>query len=890
MNSPGRLIPEVEYYQGSRYKLENRLLSPDDVKELGNALATNSVRALSLQGVQLDDQSFRRICSSIGVCQSLCSLNLSDNVVRNHARVEALCECLNINRCLTALFMQGTPLEPQNIALLCRAIKLHPTIRTLDLTNCSLNDISLRYLTSLLPSEKGRDALEDLSIGSNPNVTPVGWQHFSMAVADNSCLRSLQLYFNNLGDHAACLLMVAISASKSIVSLDLENTNIGNQTAETLLQLITDFPNHLRDVNLTGNAISKDILIKIKNRMSIHHAVQGGQQNFSSFENQNFAIGQNNNSFPNEGPSAPYYIPSHGVTNRPQTVPEVDEEESEDFETPRENPDTARARSLLRNQLQQKQREQPLMPTDNDSIESQRSEFESNIPEKPLSPPVTARRIGTAIPGSRRTITDQQSGAFLTTSPIPTDLGSGRKSAKSQGATPEPTKDDDDPFQDIPRTIIRGSDSPFSDVIVSEGAAMLDLMQNSNSTLQPEIQNTTSAHQINDPNFQHIDSRSNLGSAKIVEVTSDDAAKVEGLESTYSDEFPNKAKTAQSQKSGDPKPGSSQEKKISSRETSNVSTRTYTKSPSLSPDKFLSPRKDFPISPVQSPGATSQKPKSQASQRSQRKSPGLKVETIPRKDILLPPDSSRLQVSKSLSFEKSLKDKNSKNGLKKSSTETSIRRVAGVNKTSAEKPVQTASKELQEGQKVEESLQRDETELSNAYPKISFGVQGPSSETSSKEPSMEKPNESENQFIPGGTNFGVNSSKLRDPRLDNLRIEGRKNSSSTIASSYGGIQQPEFLSSRDNLADFAIHEANLSDKDLGDVLRNSQVQVSNRMVDHGLNGDFVKTQRDLSEESIPKSLKSLLSRNNSNDVVSEINTKEHFTENPDNYLYANRRL
>ena len=867
MNSPGRLIPEVEYYHGSRYKLENRLLSPDDVRELGNALATNSVRALSLQGVQLDDQSFRRISSSIGVCRSLCNLNLSDNVVTSAPRVEALCECLNINRGLTALFLQGNPLESQHVALISKAVKLHPTIRTLDLTNCSLNDTSLRCLTSLLPSEKGRDALEDLSIGSNPEVTSIGWQHFSMAVADNSCLRSLQLYFNNIGDHAACLLMVAISASKSIVNLDLENTNIGDRTAETLLQLITDFPNHLRDVNLAGNNISRDLLMKIKNRMSIHHAFQGGSQ--PAFNNNS---GASTNS---EGPSAPYYIPSHGVTNRPQTVPELDEEDSDEFETPRENADTARARDLLRNQLQQR-REDSMEPTlqelDNNRSNSVLSS-DSNVPEKPLSPPLTSRRIGTSIPGSRRS-----NPPVGPKSPQLQMADSGRKkSPKSLGATPDPEQED--VFAGIPDSLFRNNESPFSDVIISDGVAMLEKAQTMPKS--PDIPGPNPVkNPENVPGTSSVTegSRSNLGSAKITEITRDESP-LEKSESKDSENFPSKVSVGEGkEEDGDPLL------------RSNSTTRTYTKSPAAAVDQEQSKiSSSKPQSPTNS--TSSKKPSSQGSQK---KSPSLRAETIPRKDPLMPPDSSRLHVSKSLSFEKSLKNKNAKTGLQKSSTEVSIKRTAIPKTTeSFQKESVTAQKEKS---LTNDSLKSEASELSNAYPTMNFGVKTSDSNASSKEPSQENIEFNGNDSVvmaTGSTNFGVNS-KIKDPRLNQLKMGSRNNSaSSTIASSYagipGGAENRGAAGGSGNFGVLPIQEVDLSDKNLGDVLRNSQVPVSNRMVDHGLNGELVKTQRDLSEESIPKSLKSLLSRNNTDErSASDINTTEEFDENPGNYLYASR--
>ena len=86
-----------------------------------------------------------------------------------------------------------------------------------------------------------------------------------------------------------------------------------------------------------------------------------------------------------------------------------------------------------------------------------------------------------------------------------------------------------------------------------------------------------------------------------------------------------------------------------------------------------------------------------------------------------------------------------------------------------------------------------------------------------------------------------------------------------------------------------VDEESLKRKPLGDVLRQSQVPVSSRMVDDGLNGEIQTTQRHLSEESIPRSLKSVLSRNSSADKIpADVKTGDEFTENTKDYMFADR--
>ena len=105
------------------------------------------------------------------------------------------------------------------------------------------------------------------------------------------------------------------------------------------------------------------------------------------------------------------FLPSL-TTIRPQTV--LKEEGSDfDFETPREDSQqTNEARNALRDQLQKRSTMGGMTSIeDNTGILSARSEDSAAAstprqepPEKPLSPPLSARRIGTARPGARRPV------------------------------------------------------------------------------------------------------------------------------------------------------------------------------------------------------------------------------------------------------------------------------------------------------------------------------------------------------------------------------------------------------------------------------------------------------------------------------------------------------
>ena len=96
----------------------------------------------------------------------------------------------------------------------------------------------------------------------------------------------------------------------------------------------------------------------------------------------------------------------------------------------------------------------------------------------------------------------------------------------------------------------------------------------------------------------------------------------------------------------------------------------------------------------------------------------LKTETIFRPN-LIPPDSSRLQVSKSLSFEKSLRNRTDLK-IGKSLTDTSLTKKG--QKSSSLK----TNLEFEPQQKLEVANDEDvgsaNTTLSNAYPILVFGA------------------------------------------------------------------------------------------------------------------------------------------------------------------------
>eukprot|EP00112_Aurelia_sp_Birch-Aquarium-sp1_P007032 Seg1768.6 transcript_id=Seg1768.6/GoldUCD/mRNA.D3Y31 product="Leucine-rich repeat-containing protein 73" protein_id=Seg1768.6/GoldUCD/D3Y31 len=235
-----------------------------EIKDICESLKNNSIRLLSLRGCHMDDLNFQRLTESLKGNDSLAQLNLNLGVVNSKERIKWLTQGLIENDSLTSLFLHGTPLQDDGMAILQTALEGHPKLQSLDLGDCQLGDEGLSHICSLLASEEHKADIVELTLTGNQGISQAGWTQLAMAIGNHSSLKSLFLDYTNIGDFGAGTFAVALAASKTIQVLDLEGCGITDTGAEFLYDLITIYETPLKELNLAENKVTEDLLEDIK--------------------------------------------------------------------------------------------------------------------------------------------------------------------------------------------------------------------------------------------------------------------------------------------------------------------------------------------------------------------------------------------------------------------------------------------------------------------------------------------------------------------------------------------------------------------------------------------------------------------------------------------------
>ncbi|XP_017601827.1 PREDICTED: leucine-rich repeat-containing protein 73 isoform X1 [Corvus brachyrhynchos] len=194
------------------------------------------------------------------------------------------------------LFLHGSPLTDAGLALLNPALSIHPSLVALDLGDCMLGDEGINLICGLLPPDGAKSGLKELTLSANPGITSKGWGRLAIAVAHSSQLRVLNLDYNPLGDQVAGMLAVAVASSRTLEVLDLEGTGLTNQSAQTLLDMVENYPTALRTLILAENNISPELQQQISDLLSEGEEEEETEAHEVTAREKNPWICQNNSS------------------------------------------------------------------------------------------------------------------------------------------------------------------------------------------------------------------------------------------------------------------------------------------------------------------------------------------------------------------------------------------------------------------------------------------------------------------------------------------------------------------------------------------------------------------------------------------------------------------
>ncbi|NXN65380.1 LRC73 protein, partial [Himantopus himantopus] len=265
-----------------------------EIRDICESLRENSVRLLSLRGCQLSERDFGHVCRGAAESRSLAQLNLNLGIVSNINRPPGRRLLSNFPFCLHSL--HGSPLTDAGLALLNPALSIHPSLVALDLGDCMLGDEGINLICGLLPPDGAKSGLKELTLSANPGVTSKGWGRLAIAVAHSSQLRVLNLDYNPLGDQVAGMLAVAVASSRTLEVLDLEGTGLTNQSAQTLLDMVENYPTALRTLILAENNISPELQQQISDLLSEGEEEEETEAREVTAREKNPWICQNNSS------------------------------------------------------------------------------------------------------------------------------------------------------------------------------------------------------------------------------------------------------------------------------------------------------------------------------------------------------------------------------------------------------------------------------------------------------------------------------------------------------------------------------------------------------------------------------------------------------------------
>ena len=79
--------------------------------------------------------------------------------------------------------------------------------------------------------------LHDLTLSANPGITPHGWSKLFIAMGASHTLRNLHMDYNNVMDYGVGCLAVALAATKTVHTVDLEGSGITELGAQVRVQV-----------------------------------------------------------------------------------------------------------------------------------------------------------------------------------------------------------------------------------------------------------------------------------------------------------------------------------------------------------------------------------------------------------------------------------------------------------------------------------------------------------------------------------------------------------------------------------------------------------------------------------------------------------------------------
>lgn len=179
---------------------------------------TSTLKVLKLNDMpQLGDTGAREIASGLPANRSLQVLHLRSCGISTVGG-KHLASALSSNSTLQVLHLCGnTTLGGSTVELLCRMMKKNPTLTTLHLSSCGVQDEGATHIADLLMTNA---SLNELTLGHN-DITDAGAIQLAEALMKNKSLVQLSVEGNRFGMNAIRQFTASLQHNTTLTAIDL---------------------------------------------------------------------------------------------------------------------------------------------------------------------------------------------------------------------------------------------------------------------------------------------------------------------------------------------------------------------------------------------------------------------------------------------------------------------------------------------------------------------------------------------------------------------------------------------------------------------------------------------------------------------------------------------
>ncbi|CAF0709290.1 unnamed protein product [Brachionus calyciflorus] len=236
----------------------------------------------------ISDTDFEKLVRALKKCKSLKYLNFNINFINSPTKIGNLTSLLDNLTFLDTLCLHSNDIGDEGLAVLFYSLKNLAHLKSLDIGDSNLTDQSVDYIKDLIVSTDTKRGLTEIILSSNPKISISGWSKILLALASSPNMKFFHIDFNNLDDNCGFLIAGILCTNNRLEVLDLEQTGIGNKTAELLIYLVKNYKLNLKTLNLLNNPIDFELENEIKQYINNDYDTNESLNQLNKSSDQNF--------------------------------------------------------------------------------------------------------------------------------------------------------------------------------------------------------------------------------------------------------------------------------------------------------------------------------------------------------------------------------------------------------------------------------------------------------------------------------------------------------------------------------------------------------------------------------------------------------------------------